>query len=373
MHTLSSHSKLVRMSFERELLVATQAVRKASLLTKRIQAQVIAHRASTTITKSDNSPVTVGDYAAQTIIINAIKANFPDDEIVGEESSEGLEDSFVSDILRELNENDKVFNAEYDVEDQKLLSNSAFPLKTIQDVKTVIDFGNSKGGNKGRIWCLDPIDGTKGFLRGEQFAVCLALIIDGNPRIGIIGCPNLSLEDYGGKDLEGHEPFGYIFRAVEGMGSFYASAAKVSSKDSTLWAKTHVRKLTSTNDMVSLEGVEKGHSSHDEQSQIKSSLGISSSLHLDSQVKYCLLALGLGDVYLRLPIKLDYQEKIWDHAAGNVIVIEAGGIHTSAMKNEPLDFGQGRTLLTKGVIASCGPEELHDLVVRTSERSISSR
>lgn len=118
--------------------------------------------------------------------------------------------------------------------------------------------------------------------------------------------------------------------------------------------------------MVSLEGVEKSHSAHDEQSIIKEKLGIKKSLHLDSQVKYCMLAAGLGDVYLRLPIKLEYQEKIWDHAAGNVIVEEAGGIHTDALQNFPLNFGQGRTLTTKGVIASCGPANLHKLVVSTS-------
>lgn len=355
------------MGFEKELLVATQAVRKASLLTKRIQSEVIAHRNSTTITKSDNSPVTVGDYAAQTIIINAIKTNFPNDKIVGEESSDGLENAFVSEILREIKENDEVFESKFAGHQEKsLLVNETFPLETIQNVKTIIDYGDYEGGNKGRVWCLDPIDGTKGFLRGEQFAVCLALIVDGTTQLGVIGCPNLSLEQYGGKDLPGYEPFGYIFRAVRGNGASYAPAAAATLGTENIWQKAHARELTSTDGMVSLEGVEKSHSAHDEQSIIKEKLGIKKSLHLDSQVKYCMLAAGLGDVYLRLPIKLEYQEKIWDHAAGNVIVEEAGGIHTDALQNVPLNFGQGRTLTTKGVIASCGPTNLHKLVVSTS-------
>ena len=94
---------------------------------------------------------------------------------------------------------------------------------------------------------------------------------------------------------------------------------------------------------------------------------------MDSKVKYCLLALGLADVYLRLPIKLSYREKIWDHAAGNTIVLEAGGYHTDSMENLPLDFGKGRTLQTKGVIASSGPKDLHDLIVKTSADVINSR
>lgn len=362
------------MGYERELLVATQAVLKASFLTKRIQAKVIAHRDTSTITKSDKSPVTIGDYAAQTIIINAIKANFPEDKIVGEETSEGLEDAFVSEILNEIQENDKVFNNAYPSQQiSKLLTSEEFPLKTLQDVRTVIDFGDYEGGDKGRVWCLDPIDGTKGFLRGEQFAVCLGLIVDGTTQMGVIGCPNLSLAQYGGKDVSGYERFGYLFRAARGHGTFFAPAETVVTSANPQWTRIHARSLESTEQMVSLEGAEKSHSSHGEQSVIKDKLGIRESQHLDSQVKYCMLALGLGDVYLRLPIKMDYQEKIWDHAAGNVIVEEAGGVHSDSLDNVPLDFGRGRTLLTKGVIASSGPQRLHDLIVKTSGQVLRSR
>src|ERR1700742_1559565 len=44
------------------------------------------------------------------------------------------------------------------------------------------------------MWTLDPIGGTKGFLRGEQYAVCLALIVDKRVQLGVIGCPNLPLD-----------------------------------------------------------------------------------------------------------------------------------------------------------------------------------
>ncbi|CCE65609.1 hypothetical protein TPHA_0M00340 [Tetrapisispora phaffii CBS 4417] len=359
------------MAFEKELLVATQAVRKASLLTKRIQGRVIAHKDSSTLIKSDSSPVTIGDYAAQTVIINAIKSNFPDDKILGEESAAGLKDEFLSEILKEIKENDTIFDESYST-DFKFRSDE-YPLKTIDDVRNVINLGDYKGGRQGRFWCLDPIDGTKGFLRGEQFAVCLGLIVDGTTQVGVLGCPNLSLKEYGGeKDIEGYEKFGYIFRAVRGQGAFYQPNAS-DPTDNSHWTTCHVRQLQDAQQMISLEGVEKAHSSHSEQSEIKREQGITKTLHLDSQAKYCLLALGLGDVYLRLPIKLSFQEKIYDHAAGNVIVHEAGGIHTDAMENVPLDFGNGLTLSTKGVIASSGPQRLHDAVVSTSESVITSR
>ncbi|SMN22905.1 similar to Saccharomyces cerevisiae YOL064C MET22 Bisphosphate-3'-nucleotidase, involved in salt tolerance and methionine biogenesis [Maudiozyma saulgeensis] len=354
--------------FEKELKVATEAVRLASLLTKRVQSQVIAHRDSSTVIKSDMSPVTIGDFAAQTVIINAIKSNFPEDHVVGEETAEGLGDPFLEEILKVIDENETNFQQYNSAKDAIPFKNQQFPLKSVDDVRKVINFGDYQGGRTGRFWCLDPIDGTKGFLRGEQFAVCLALIVDGVTQVGCIGCPNLTLANYGSNDLPGHEPFGYIFRAVRGHGSFYTTNTLQEP-----WVPIHVRQLKNTHEMVTLEGVEKSHSSHDEQDEIKKRLGITQSLHLDSQAKYCLLALGLADVYLRLPIKLSYQEKIWDHGAGNVIVLEAGGQHTDAFNDVPLDFGNGRVLLTKGVIASSGPQKLHDLVVSTSADVMGSR
>jgi 3'(2'), 5'-bisphosphate nucleotidase len=42
-----------------------------------------------------------------------------------------------------------------------------------------INLGAYAGGPHGRHWTLDPVDGTKGFLRGGQYAICLALIEDG--------------------------------------------------------------------------------------------------------------------------------------------------------------------------------------------------
>jgi len=65
------------------------------------------------------------------------------------------------------------------------------------------------------MWALDPIDGTKGFLRGEQFAVCLALIVDGQVQVGVMGCPNLPVD---AKDTDGEK--GCLFIAVKGQGAF---------------------------------------------------------------------------------------------------------------------------------------------------------
>jgi 3'(2'), 5'-bisphosphate nucleotidase len=81
---------------------------------------------------------------------------------------------------------------------------------------------------------------------------------------------------------------------------------------------------------------------------------------MDSQAKSVLLAAGEGDLIFRLlsPRRPDYQEKIWDQAAGAILVQEAGG-RVSDLTGAPLDFSAGRTLARNaGVVASNGL--LHD-------------
>lgn len=350
------------MNFKTELLVATEAVRKASLLARDIQFQVMGHKSSTII-KPDSSPVTIADYSCQAIIINAIKSNFPDDNIVGEESTNGLSENFLQQILKAIKHNNEYFEQSFSA--NKIdFHNDKFPLKSIEDLIRIIDFGGYQGGSKGRFWCLDPIDGTKGFLRGDQFSVCLALIVDGIVQIGVIGCPNLKLYDYGGNDISGYERAGYIFRAIKGFGSY------ISPTISDSWSAVSVNTISDPKNLISLEGVEKGHSAHNEQARIKEALGITKSYNLDSQVKYCLLSMGLGSLYLRLPIHLSYQEKIWDHAAGNIIVTESKGIVTDSINSVPLDFGNGKLLITQGIIASSALPSLHDKIVSISKKMI---
>lgn len=61
---------------------------------------------------------------------------------------------------------------------------------TTAEVLEAISHCNSTGGPTGRFWALDPVDGTLGFVRGDQYAVALALIEDGEVVLGVLGCPN---------------------------------------------------------------------------------------------------------------------------------------------------------------------------------------
>ncbi|KAG9838325.1 3'-phosphoadenosine 5'-phosphatase, partial [Aureobasidium melanogenum] len=120
------------------------------------------------------------------------------------------------------------------------------------------------------------------------------------------------------------------------------------------------------------ESVEAAHSAHGDQAQIASKLGITKpSVRMDSQAKYASIARGAGDIYLRLPVKKDYQEKIWDHAAGDLIVREAGGEVTDA-QGKRLDFSVGRTLKNnKGVVAA--PKAIHAKVLEAVTSVLSAK
>jgi len=217
--------------------------------------------------------------------------------------------------------------------------------RDVKDWVQLLDRGGGSGiGKKGRMWAIDPIDGTKGFLRQGQYAVCLALIEDGEVVLGAMGCPNLPVNF---ENPDGER--GVIFVAVKGQGAFQRSINDPLEVDIEM-------KRISPLDLPGAsfcESVEAGHSDQTTNARIASILGIAKeSVRMDSQAKYCSIARGDGDIYLRLPVSESYEERIWDHASGNVLVTEAGGLVTD-MYGKPLDFTLGRTLKSnKGIVAA---------------------
>ncbi|KAK6202820.1 3'5'-bisphosphate nucleotidase [Scheffersomyces amazonensis] len=354
--------------YHKELEIAILAVKRASKLTKKLSDSIAITQKSGTQIKDDKSPVTVGDYASQAIINHAIKLNFPNDEIVGEEDADSLREE--SEESKNLNS--RILQIINDVQEEtNSYNNKIGQLNNLNQIFDSIDFGTSQGGNKGRFWALDPIDGTKGFLRGDQFAVCLALIEDGKVVLGVIGCPNLPDIILSNEDMTGE--IGGLFSAVKGVGSFYSSLWNPGYTPLVEQQQIHMTKTTSPGELKVVEGVEKGHSSHSTQSKIKKILGFNNNtvgrqtINLDSQVKYCVLAKGQADIYLRLPVSDSYREKIWDHAAGNILIYESGG-QVGDIKGTPLDFGKGRYLQSQGVLA--GNSEIFPTVVNAVQETL---
>ncbi|OQU97702.1 hypothetical protein CLAIMM_03593 [Cladophialophora immunda] len=361
----AADTPLTTMAYEKELKIAQLAVARAAILTK----AVFHEKAKGTVSKDDKSPVTIGDFGAQALIIAAIKHNFPADEVVGEEEASSLREQ------KELSS--KIWNLVKDArltdpESDALLGG---PLKSEEAMLDAIDQGNSAGGNKGRIWALDPIDGTKGFLRGGQYAVCLALMVDGDVKVGVLGCPNLPVDDSApltedmGAAATDAEGKGVLFSAMQGEG---ASSQPLTRGPVTKGQPIHVSKIAKVSEAVMCESVEPGHSSKGDNALIAEKLGITGRpVQMDSQAKYGSVARGAGDLYLRLPVRKDYIEKIWDHAAGDLIVREAGGQVTD-VAGKRLNFSLGRTLLeNKGVVAT--PANVHAEVLKAVQEVLGAK
>ena len=160
------------------------------------------------------------------------------------------------------------------------------------------------------MWTLDPIDGTKGFLRGEQYAVCLALLVDARVQLGVMGCPNLPVS---ASDPSGAR--GCIFVAVRGQGAFQLPLENpfAAWDDSAVRASARLTIPTSTPETLNfLESVEKAHAKLSFNERVGQVLGVTRApTRMDSQAKYCSLARGDGGVYLRMPVGTGYREKIW--------------------------------------------------------------
>lgn len=162
-------------------------------------------------------PAAVGDYTSQALVSSLLFTHFPQDQIVGEEDSSDLQKPEQATVKAQI-----VRLAGEAMSESLPLSEEEAAWKEVKQVERgekewleLIDRGNSNGGPKGRHWALDPIDGTKGFLRGGQYAVCLGLIEDGQVVVGVMGCPNLPVDP---KRPEGDK--GALFVAVRGQGAF---------------------------------------------------------------------------------------------------------------------------------------------------------
>eukprot|EP00042_Codosiga_hollandica_P022700 m.85891 g.85891 ORF g.85891 m.85891 type:complete len:329 (+) comp50893_c0_seq1:76-1062(+) len=323
-----------------EIAVAIAAVVAAAGATEAVRAGIAQQ-----ITKADSSPVTVADFAAQAIVNMALSEHFPY-PIVGEEDSADLK----GDSPQAVEMLDRVVKAVQGVR----------PEASPQRILEAIDLGSHAGGATGRFWALDPVDGTKGFLRNDQYAIALGLIENGEVILGVLGCPNLSLDL---KDASA--PRGTLFYATKGTGTFVAPISDPSNA-----RRVHVTDSDDSSECSVLESVESGHTSHDDSKSIMSLLNVTAqSLRMDSQAKYGALSRADGSILLRLPKPgVKYVEKIWDHAAGQIVVQEAGGKVTD-IRGKALDFSLGRTLEANvGVIATNG--KVHDQVIAAVNKVI---
>ncbi|NES73793.1 MAG: 3'(2'),5'-bisphosphate nucleotidase, partial [Okeania sp. SIO2D1] len=126
----------------------------------------------------------------------------------------------------------------------------------------------------------------------------------------------------------------------------------------------HVVKAGDTTNLRFVESVESSHGDQDRQNAVAKAAGITApSVRVDSQAKYGIVASGKAALYLRLPSPKspNYRENIWDHAAGAIVVEEAGG-RVSDLYGKPLNFADGAKMVdNRGVVVSNGI--IHDQVL----------
>jgi len=364
--------------------VALEAVRKASVITKALQpSNNNNNNKIQTVSKTDLSPVTVADFAVQATVLKHLRTAFPNDSFIAEESSQALKDD--SQLAERVqiavnscnNENNK------DGDCIEMVQNSI-------DLGKEYESWDEKTGRPSRVWVLDPIDGTKGFLRGQQeggqYCIALALLEDGIPTIGVLACPNLpqSPPEYVWTHDDNNDEKGCIFVASKGCGCYQLSLEDDGSAK-RIYCTPNSMSMASKNKDGAIENTEDTNNTSQRRRQpqygrfcigvergfgdaLGQCIGTAKVLHgslttdgeirdaqrLDSQAKYGILARAGAEYYARFP-KPGYVEWIWDQAAGYVVLTEAGGQMTDT-DGDAIDFSLGAQLSpkVKGVLGSNG-------------------
>ncbi|MEZ6242485.1 MAG: 3'(2'),5'-bisphosphate nucleotidase [Phycisphaerales bacterium] len=324
------------------LEVGREAVAAACSVTRQVQDALDQVRS---ITKDDKSPVTVADYASQAIVGRILREHFGEHVVlVAEEGSAFLRD-----------EDNAVF-----LQATLAAVKEVWPEADEDAMLDVIDLGSGDAHHRG-FWTLDPIDGTKGFLRNQQYAIALAYVEGDTPTVGVMGCPNLPVDM--SEPLDVPDPAGCMYLAIKGEGVYETAADDAGAALTRITRLDHME-----DDPISVcASVEKAHSNVDDTDRVLEhierahGIPVGEPTRLDSQAKYAVVARGQADAYIRLPTRAGYVERIWDHAAGACIASEAGAFVTD-MRGHSLDFSHGRGLeKNKGII--CAPPRVHAWVI----------
>jgi histidinol-phosphatase len=171
----------------------------------------------------------------------------------------------------------------------------------------------------GRQWVLDPIDGTKNFVRGVPvWATLIALLIDGVPQVGVVSAPALGRRWWAGAGAGAFTSFGGKSRRISVSGVDELESASLSFSDLTTgWDDGRTKFLDLADAVWRVRGY-------------------------GDFWSYCLVAEGAVD------IAAEPEVKLWDLAALDVLVREAGGRFTS-VDGSPGPHG-GSAVATNGLL-----------------------
>ena len=263
----------VSSKLEQELARAMELAREAGELVRRLQGGDLGVEL-----KPGDEPVSVADRRASELIVAGLRAAFPDDPVISEE----------------LPPAPGAFGAP-------------------------------------RLWLVDPIDGTKEFIRGEDgYSVMIGLVAEGRPALGVVHQPAASRTFYATPD-----------------GAWVATAGgEITPLAVSAVADPGAARLVSS----------RSHRSADID-RVKERLGIGDEQTIGSVgVKLCLIAAGVRDLYVNPQAKT----KAWDTCAPEAILARAGGRLTDLL-GAPIEY-RGELAHRRGLVASNG--RIHDEVVQ---------
>ena len=315
------------MRYSAELGVALQAALEAARICQ------LARRRSGLgqWAKEDGSWVTVADLASQALIEQAIAEAFPDDRIIAEESFGALADGSGADVAGRV--------LQFLGDELGERGKQAYSIATAEP---------GRHSQSERCWLIDPLDGTSGYLGGRQYATAVALMEGSSVVVGVLCCPELPTPDGGNP--------GCVLATTRGRGTVWRSLfdgaehlARVSSE-----AQPRIERI--------YQSVEQGHSSSDVVERLRRAFGSqASTLKMDSQCKYAEVACGRADGYVRFSGGQNYRECLWDHAAGAILLENAGGRVTDGAGRALIWEARQRFERSSGIVATNG--HIHDQII----------
>ena len=317
-----------------EIQFALELIQFSAELAYRIRTEA----AVKTILKPDHSPVTLADMGIQAIAGALLEQYLSEAVLVAEEDADYLKTPEGADDLEKITG----------------YVHSFFPHARPGRVSGWIERG--KGRPCGSFWTLDPIDGTKGFLRGGQYVTALAFIQNGQVELAALGCPEL--------EFAGHKDWGKGVGILAARGQGCWGFSLVDIEDPKRWVRLEVSKCRDMSQARMLDSFYPEHKSVEKDKRVREALGIQvAPIVMDSMAKHAVIASGGAEIFFRtLPSKEpEHREKIWDVAAGALAIEEAGGRVTD-LEGRELDFGAGFTLAKNpGLVATNG--FLHETVL----------
>ncbi|TKY59291.1 PAP-specific phosphatase HAL2 [Spatholobus suberectus] len=364
----------------KELDVAVRAVQMACFLCQKLQDTLVSMSRS----NHHNSPATVAGWSVKAIVSWILFECLGGENvsIVTEEDVQTLSNTNAVKLLEAVVKTVNECLAEaprFGVEEPKSALGTSEALEIISRCDSV-------GGPSGRFWALGCLDGTMESAFGDQYTITLALIEDGEVVLGVLGCPNYPMR----KDW-----FSYHHSYLRMISKLIPPTSETWNKGCAIYAKRgsgkawiqpllHVNKKfvwpnhakqvsVSSIDNLALatfcQPVEKANSGHSFTEGLVHSVGGSNQpLRVYVMMKYAAIACGDAEVFMKFA-RAGYKEKIWDHAAGAIIIQEAGGMVTDA-RGQPLDFSKGLYLerLDRGIVA-CAGATLHEKIIDAVDAS----